>query len=76
VQLLGCLALVLDPDSPAVEAQIFESADLPRHWPRLDDFEGPGYQRVVVPVETAVGCPEAFIYVHKSDSASLATPIS
>jgi len=48
-------ALILDPEGPAVAVQIFESPDLPSHWPRHDDFEGPGYQRVAVPVETADG---------------------
>ena len=52
---LGYPALILDPDGPTVEVQIFESAELPSHWPRLDDFEGPGYQRVAVPVQTAEG---------------------
>ena len=39
---LGYPALVLDPTGPVVEVQLFESNDLPAHWPRLDDFEGPG----------------------------------
>jgi gamma-glutamylcyclotransferase (GGCT)/AIG2-like uncharacterized protein YtfP len=73
---LGYPALILDPEGPAVEVQIFESTDLPSHWPRLDDFEGPGYQRVTVPVETADGRLEASIYVHKPDSASAAAPIA
>jgi gamma-glutamylcyclotransferase (GGCT)/AIG2-like uncharacterized protein YtfP len=67
--------LVLDPDGPAVDVQIFESIDLPGHWPRLDHFEGPGYRRVAVPVETADGRLEASIYVFKPDSASEAAPI-
>jgi gamma-glutamylcyclotransferase (GGCT)/AIG2-like uncharacterized protein YtfP len=59
---LGYPALILDPEGPTVEVQIFESADLPSHWPpRLDDFEGSGYQRVAVPVETADGRLEASI---------------
>jgi gamma-glutamylcyclotransferase (GGCT)/AIG2-like uncharacterized protein YtfP len=61
---------------PVVEVQIFESADLPSHWPRLDDFEGPGYQRVVVPVETADGRLKASYYVNKPDSAPAAAPIA
>lgn len=65
---LGYPALILDPDSPAVEVKIFESPDLPSHWPRLDDFERPGCQRVTVTVETADGHMEASIYVHKPDS--------
>ncbi len=33
-----------------VDIQLFESNDLPLHWPRLDDFEGPEYCRILVPV--------------------------
>jgi gamma-glutamylcyclotransferase (GGCT)/AIG2-like uncharacterized protein YtfP len=62
---LGYPALVLDPDASAVDVQVFESPDLPSHWPRLDEFEGPGYQRVTVPVETTEGRLEASIYVFK-----------
>ena len=72
---LGYPALILDPDGPAMEVQIFESADLASHWARLDDFEGTGYQRVAVPVETADGRLEASIYVYKPDSAPGAVPI-
>ena len=72
---LGYPALVLDRDGPAVEVQIFESTDLPSHWPRLDDLEVPGYQRVTVPVETAAGRVKASIYVFKPDSAPAAAPI-
>jgi gamma-glutamylcyclotransferase (GGCT)/AIG2-like uncharacterized protein YtfP len=72
---LGYPALLLDPDGPTVEVQIFESTDLPRHWQRLDDFEGPGYQRVAVAVETVDACVEAFVYVVESDSASATAPI-
>src|SRR5262245_63560459 len=39
---LGYPALVLKPDGAPVDVQVFESKDLPRHWERLDDFEGPG----------------------------------
>jgi gamma-glutamylcyclotransferase (GGCT)/AIG2-like uncharacterized protein YtfP len=60
---LGYPALVLNPDGPALEVQIFESIDLPSHWPRLDDFEGPGYQHVVVPVETADGRPPRGVHL-------------
>jgi gamma-glutamylcyclotransferase (GGCT)/AIG2-like uncharacterized protein YtfP len=60
---LGYPALVLDPDGPEVDVQVLESADLPAHWARLDDFEGPGYQRVVTTVRTATGEMVASIYV-------------
>jgi len=59
---LGYPALVLDQDGPAVRVHVFESADLPAHWPRLDAFEGPGYRRVVVTVHTDEGELEAHIY--------------
>jgi len=60
---LGFPAMILDPDGPAVHVHVFESADLPAHWSRLDDFEGPGYQRVVTTVQTSTGEIDACIYV-------------
>ena len=41
-------------------------ADLPPHWALLDDFEGPGYERVVTTVHTADGDLEACTYVARS----------
>ena len=60
---LGYPGLVLDPLGPVVEVYLFESAELPDHWPRLDEFEGPGYRRVVTQVRTADGELDAWIYV-------------
>jgi gamma-glutamylcyclotransferase (GGCT)/AIG2-like uncharacterized protein YtfP len=60
---LGCPALILDDAGPAVAVSLFESPDLPRHWPRLDAFEGDGYARVLARVETAQGAVSAWIYV-------------
>jgi gamma-glutamylcyclotransferase (GGCT)/AIG2-like uncharacterized protein YtfP len=60
---LGYPALVLDPDGSAIRVDVFESVDLPAHWSRLDAFEGPGYQRVVVRVRTSIGEVYASIYV-------------
>ena len=65
---LGYPALVLDPDGPPVAVQIFESMDLPDHWPRLDDFEGAGYERVVTDVRTSAGDLRAHIYAARSES--------
>lgn len=59
---LGFPAIVLGPDAPAVEVQVFESQDLPNHWARLDAFEGSGYRRVTTIVDTARGPLEAYIY--------------
>ena len=60
---LGYPGLVLDPLGALVEVDLFELADLPDHWPRLDAFEGTGYRRVLTPVRTADGDLDAWIYV-------------
>lgn len=60
---LGYPGLILDADGPPVEVDVFESAALPRHWHRLDAFEGPGYRRVAVDVSTTEGVLPASIYV-------------
>jgi gamma-glutamylcyclotransferase (GGCT)/AIG2-like uncharacterized protein YtfP len=60
---LGYPALILDPDGSAIDVQVFESVDLTAHWSRLDEFEGPGYQRVVTTVRTPTGDVKASIYV-------------
>ncbi len=60
---LGFPGLILDPLGQAVDVHLFESPDLPDHWPRLDAFEGEGYRRVVTQVYTRDGDLEAFIYV-------------
>ena len=60
---LGYPGLVLDPNGPIVEVLVFESPDLPGHWSRLDEFEGPGYRRVITTVTTAGGDLAASIYV-------------
>jgi gamma-glutamylcyclotransferase (GGCT)/AIG2-like uncharacterized protein YtfP len=61
---LGYPALVLMPEGgAAIRVRVFESVDLPAHWSRLDDFEGPDYQRVVTTVHMSGGEVEASIYV-------------
>lgn len=60
---LGFPGLVLDPAGPEVAVDVFESADLPGHWARLDEFEGPGYRRVVASVQFEDGVLPACIYV-------------
>ena len=52
---LGFPGLILDPPGPSVDVDLFESADLPEHWARLDEFEGSGYRRVVCTVNTEEG---------------------
>ena len=60
---LGYPALILDPDGPPIDVHVFESGDLPGHWSRLDQFEGPGYQRTVTTVHMPAGDVDASIYV-------------
>jgi gamma-glutamylcyclotransferase (GGCT)/AIG2-like uncharacterized protein YtfP len=60
---LGFPALVLDPGGTAIDVHVFESADLPAHWSRLDQFEGPGYNRVTTTVHTSNGDLMASVYV-------------
>lgn len=67
---LGYPALVLDQDGDRVDVQVFESADLPAHWSRLDDFEGAQYTRALVTVHTSGGPVEAFAYVLNAADAA------
>ncbi len=64
---LGFPGLILDPFGPLVDVDVFESAELPKHWARLDEFEGSGYRRVVTTVNTAEGNLSAWIYVLAED---------
>ena len=71
---LGYPALTLDPHGPAVDVSVFESVDLPAHWSRLDEFEGPGYQRVATTVRTPAGDVEASIYVLRPWASATVVP--
>jgi len=51
----GYPALVYDESGPEVPVQVFESSDLPKHWSRIDEFEGPQYRRTTVPVVLSSG---------------------
>jgi gamma-glutamylcyclotransferase (GGCT)/AIG2-like uncharacterized protein YtfP len=51
----GFPGFLWDGSETPVAAQVFSSTDLPRHWQRLDEFEGAEYQRILVPVETEDG---------------------
>ncbi len=64
----GHPALVLDDSASPVEVSLFESDDLPKHWPRLDAFEGADYERVLVRVDTADGTVDAWIYASVRDN--------
>ena len=44
---MGYPAIVLDEHGGEVEGYLFTSERLPEHWPRLDAFEGAGYEHVL-----------------------------
>lgn len=58
----GYPGLDLDPSGPPVVVDVLESEDLEAHWARLDDFEGPGYERVTCTVTTSDGELTAWVY--------------
>jgi gamma-glutamylcyclotransferase (GGCT)/AIG2-like uncharacterized protein YtfP len=60
---MGFPGLILNAAGPEVKVNIFESSELPDHWSRLDEFEGPEYRRVITQVLTPEGTREAHIYV-------------
>lgn len=66
---MGYPAIVLAEDAPPVEVQIFESVDLPRHWPRLDDFEGVEYQRATALAQSPAGELLVSVYVLRASAA-------
>lgn len=59
---LGYPGIELDPGGPLVDVHLFESGELPNHWSRLDEFEGPGYRRVIASVATEEGELPSYIY--------------
>jgi gamma-glutamylcyclotransferase (GGCT)/AIG2-like uncharacterized protein YtfP len=52
---LGYPAMRWMPDGDEVPVKLLISPGLAADWPRLDGFEGGGYLRVLVPVETESG---------------------
>jgi gamma-glutamylcyclotransferase (GGCT)/AIG2-like uncharacterized protein YtfP len=70
---LGYPGLILDPQGPPVDVHLFESSELPDHWPRLDAFEGTGYRRVVARVSTTDGDADAWIYVIAAEKPETST---
>lgn len=59
---MGYPAIMLDDEGDAIDVLLLQSEDLPKHWSRLDEFEGDQYQRRSVSVETETGSLLASIY--------------
>ena len=43
------------PDGQAIPVKVLTSPELPRHWRRIDEFEGADYHRMPVTVELTDG---------------------
>ncbi len=52
---IGFPAFTWDPGGDRVRVKLLVSSELPRHWERLDAFEGADYLRILVPVEDEGG---------------------
>ena len=60
---MGCPGIVPAEDGTEVEGYVFSSSHLADLWPRLDAFEGEGYQRVSARVTIDGGrAAEAYVY--------------
>lgn len=51
----GYPAFLRRPGNGQVPVSVLTSSVLPAHWPRLDEFEGADYRRILVPVTLASG---------------------
>ena len=59
----GYPGIVLDEHGAEVAGFLFSSDALPEHWPRLDAFEGEGYERVLTTATRTDGTTvEAYVY--------------
>jgi gamma-glutamylcyclotransferase (GGCT)/AIG2-like uncharacterized protein YtfP len=67
---VGYPGIVLDEYGAEVKGFLFSSENLAQHWARLDEFEGPGYERVITTAKledsTAV---DAYIYKLRADES-------
>lgn len=65
---LGYPGIILDPEEGEVQGLLFSSSELGKHWDRLDEFEGEGYERVLTRAVTPDGRKfDAYIYCLKRD---------
>lgn len=59
----GYPGIILDEHGDEVHGLVFSSEALSKHWARLDEFEGEGYERVVTAARLQDGkTVEAYIY--------------
>jgi gamma-glutamylcyclotransferase (GGCT)/AIG2-like uncharacterized protein YtfP len=59
----GYPGITLDECGDEVQGLLFSSGELAAHWPRLDEFEGDGYERVLTSATLKDGAVvAAYIY--------------
>lgn len=51
----GYPGMTWNPNGQPIPVRVLKSEALVDHWQRLDDFEGSGYRRILVPVDTDDG---------------------
>lgn len=60
---IGYPGIIPDESGDEVPGLLFTSEELPRHWSRLDEFEGEGYERVLVQAGLEDGTQmDAYVY--------------
>ena len=52
---MGYPGIALDPEGGSIMVHVLTSSELPSQWTWLDEFEGPGYERVAVSVRAEEG---------------------
>lgn len=63
----GYPGVIRDPDGASIRVELLESRALAERWGRLDEFEGPGYRRILIVVDTHDGPVVANLYVLADD---------
>jgi len=64
----GYQGFLPDPDGGCVEVSVLLSPQLDQKWREIDDFEGPGYERRILPIVLDGGREiDAHIYVALTD---------
>lgn len=68
---IGYPGIVIDEHGEDVAGFVFSSEELSAHWARLDQFEGEGYVRMLVPVKLENGTlVQAYIYALSGSGTS------
>jgi gamma-glutamylcyclotransferase (GGCT)/AIG2-like uncharacterized protein YtfP len=68
---MNCPGIIPTEEGDEVEGFIFSSEHLGDHWSMLDEFEGDGYERVLVTVRVDGSCDvEAYVYALNRGSSS------